>query len=199
MSNLVPIWDFESKAKDVQKRWKMKKVCAWCGKNLGSVASKKGFEHGVTHGICGNCKDNLLFQMGVGNNLGVFLNNLKRPILAVNREGTIVSANNQVKTLLQHGLSGIEGNNGCELFECIYARLPEGHGNTIYCSGCDIRRTVMETHATGRSYLKIPVSLSRNTPEGPEKLNLLISTAKNNDLVFLRIDHIKDVLQKNTN
>ncbi len=172
------------------KKNRIKKVCACCGKYMGRVTSKNGSENEITHGICGKCKDNLLFQKGVGASLGVFLDNLKRPILAVDREGIIVIANDKAKTLLQNGLSKIEGHNGCELFECIYARLPEGFGNTVYCSGCTIKRTLMETYVTGRSFLKIPVSLNRDTSKDPDKINFLISTVKNNDLVFVRIDHM---------
>lgn len=52
----------------------MKRVCAWCRKELGRVDSQTGFENVITHGICEKCRDNLLFQMGV--ELEVFLDSL---------------------------------------------------------------------------------------------------------------------------
>jgi PAS domain-containing protein len=143
----------------------------------------------ITHGICGNCRDNLSFQSGV--ELGVFLDSLKLPIVMVDREGTIVTGNDQARKLFRKGLPEIEGYKGGEVFECAYARLPEGCGKTMHCSGCTIRRTVMETHGTGRSYLRIPATLNRNTPEDPEKIKLLISTERLADLVLLRIDQIE--------
>ena len=141
----------------------MKRVCAWCRKELGRVDWQAGSENVITHGICGSCRDNVLFQMGV--ELGVFLDSLKLPIVVVNRGGTIVTGNDQARTVLQKGLPEIEGYKGGEVFECAYARLPDGCGNTMHCSGCTIRRTVMETHGTGRSFLRVPATLNRNTPQ----------------------------------
>jgi len=67
----------------------MKRVCAWCREELGSVDSPASFKNVITHGICEKCRDNLLFQMGV--ELGVFLDSLKLPVVVVNRKGTIVT------------------------------------------------------------------------------------------------------------
>lgn len=173
----------------------MKRVCAWCKEELGRVHSQEGSENVITHSICGNCRDNILFQMGV--ELGVFLDSLKLPIVVVNGEGTIVTGNDQARKLLRKGLAEIEGYKGGEVFECSYARLPDGCGNTVHCSGCTIRRTVMETHGTGRSFLRIPATLNRNTLQDSEKINLLISTERLADLVLLRIDEMeaKDAAQ----
>ena len=167
----------------------MKRVCAWCRKELGRVDSQVGSENAITHGICGTCRDNMLFQMGV--ELGVFLDSLKLPIVVVDRGGTIVTGNDQARAMLQKALSEIEGYKGGEVFECAYARLPEGCGNTMHCSGCTIRRTVMETHGTGRSFLRVPATLNRNTLQDPEKVKLLISTERLADLVLLRIDKME--------
>ena len=167
----------------------MKRVCAWCRKELGRADSQASSEDIITHGICEICRDNLLFQMGV--ELGVFLDSLKLPVVVVNRGGTIVTGNDQAKALLRKGLPEIEGFKGGEVFECAYARLPDGCGNTMHCSGCTIRRTVMETHSTGRSCLRVPAMLYRNTPEDPEKIKLLISTERLADLVLLRIDEME--------
>jgi hypothetical protein len=49
----------------------------------------------------------------------------------------------------------------------------------------------METHETGRSFLRVPATLNRNTPEEPKKVNLLISTERLADLVLLRIDEME--------
>ena len=173
----------------VQMGEKMKRVCAWCRKELGRAHSQADSANVITHGICGNCKDNMLFQMGV--ELTVFLDSLKLPIVVVNRGGTIVTGNTQARTLLEKGLPEIEGFKGGEVFECAYARLPEGCGNTTHCSGCTIRRTVMETYGTGRSFLRVPATLNRNTPQDPKKIKLLISTERLDDLVLLRIDEME--------
>ena len=168
----------------------MKRVCAWCRKDLGRVESQASSENVITHGICGGCRENLFFQMGV--DLGVFLDSLKMPVVLVDRGGTVVTGNDQARKLVRKSLSEIEGYKGGEVFECAYARMPEGCGNTMHCSGCTIRRTVMETHGTGRSFLRVPATLYCNIPEDPEKIELLISTEKRDDLVLLRIDKVKE-------
>jgi PAS domain-containing protein len=167
----------------------MKRVCAWCKTELSRVDVQAGYENVITHGICENCSTNLLFQMGV--ELGVFLDSLKLPVVVVDRGGTIVTANHQARTLLRKGLSEIAGYKGGDVFECAYARLPGGCGNTMHCSGCTIRRTVMETHGTGRGFLRVPATLNRNTPGDSEKIKLLISTERIADVVLLRIDELE--------
>ena len=173
----------------------MKRVCAWCKRELGRVHSQEGSENVITHGICGSCRDNMLFQMGV--ELGVFLDSLKLPIVVVNGEGTVVTGNHQARALLRKGLPEIEGYKGGDVFECAYARLPDGCGNTMHCSGCTIRRAVMETYDTGRSFLRVPAKLTRNTAQDPEKIKMLISTERVADLILLRIDEMetKDAAQ----
>jgi len=56
----------------------------------------------------------------------------------------------------------------------------------------------MQTYGTGKGFLRVPATLNQNTPENPEKMNLLISTEKLVDLVLLRIDKIeaKDATQR---
>lgn len=167
----------------------MKRVCAWCRKQLGRVDSQASLENVITHGICEKCSDNLLFQMGV--ELEVFLDSLKLPVVVVNREGTIVTGNDNARTLFSKELPELEGYKGGEVFECAYARLPEGCGKTVHCSGCTIRRTVFETYGTGKSLLRVPATLYRNTQGDPEKVKLLISTERIDDLVLLRIDEME--------
>jgi hypothetical protein len=167
----------------------MKRICAWCRKELHGIDSPADAGNVITHGICKNCRDNIMFQLGV--ELESFLNSLNVPIVLVNQEGTVVTVNNQAKTMLRKDLPEIKGYRGGEVFECAYARLPEGCGNTLHCSGCTIRRTVMQTYATGKGFLRVPAALNKNTPEEPVKMNLLISTEKLTDLVLLRIDKME--------
>jgi hypothetical protein len=109
----------------------------------------------------------------------------------VNGSGTVVSANNKARKMLRKDLSEIEGYSGGDVFECEYARLPEGCGNTTHCSGCTIRRTVMQTYGTGKGFQRVQATLNQYTPEDPEEMDLLISTEKLSDVVLLRIDKIE--------
>jgi hypothetical protein len=167
----------------------MKRVCAWCNRELGTTVSDTSSERAITHGICGSCRENVFFQMGV--ELQVYLDSLKVPIVVVDPGGIVVTGNDQAQTLLQKGLPEIAGYRGGVVFECAYARLPEGCGNTIHCSGCTIRMTVMETHTTGKSFLRVRATLNQNTAEKPQRMNLLISTEKLASVVLLRIDEME--------
>jgi len=55
----------------------------------------------------------------------------------------------------------------------------------------------MDTYDTGRSFLRVPAKLNRNTAQDPEKIKMLISTERVADLVLLRIDEMetKDAAQ----
>ena len=127
----------------------------------------------------------------MGVELQVYLDSLRVPIVVVDSGGIVVTGNGQAQTLLHKGLPEIAGYRGGVVFECAYARLPEGCGNTIHCSGCTIRMTVMESHRTGKSFLRIRAILNRTTAEEPQRMNLLISTEKLGNMVLLRIDELE--------
>ena len=77
------------------------------------------------------------------------------------------------------------------MFECAYATLPGGCGNTIHCDGCTIRNTVMDTFQTGKSHLKKPAYRIHGIPDKNQEIHYLISTVKVKDVVLLRIDKIE--------
>ena len=91
---------------------------------------------------------------------------------------------------LQKELPHIEGFKGGDVFECAYAKLPEGCGETNHCDGCSIRKTVMDTFQTGKSHLKTPAYLFHGIPDNNDEIRFLISTEKVKDVVLLRIDEV---------
>jgi hypothetical protein len=112
------------------------------------------------------------------------------PVLAVNDMGQVTMANKAVLAMLGKDPTQVEGFNRGDVFECAYARLPEGCGKTVHCSGCAIRRAVSETFTTGRSLSKVPAYLNRDAATQFLQLGLLISTEKLWGMVLLRIDYI---------
>jgi hypothetical protein len=94
--------------------------------------------------------------------------------------------------MLGKNLSRIEGYRGGDVFECAYARLPEGCGKTVHCSGCTIRNTVIKTFATGINYIRTPAFLFKNSNRKVKKYDLYISTEKVGDIVLLRIDEMSN-------
>ena len=76
------------------------------------------------------------------------------------------------------------------MFECAYARLPEGCGGTVHCSGCAIRRSVYETYETGESRNNIPATLRCDLNNPSHDVIMHISTEKMGNVVLLRIDKV---------
>ena len=166
----------------------MHQVCAWCGKEMG-VSSTDGESHRtITHGICASCAYHLIAQAGMP--LQEYLDGLDTPVLVVNGDGIVETANAQARAILQKDLSQIVGQAGGDVFECEYARLPEGCGNTIHCAGCAIRRTVMHTHETGQSHTRVPAVLNWEGTDEKRQIPFLISTEKVQNIVLLRVDRV---------
>lgn len=165
----------------------MKRICAWCGAELGPADTSKP-DDAITHGICDGCIDNIIFQEGV--ELGEYLDAQSAPIVMVDSEGVLKAANKAAVAMLGKTAAEIERHRIGLVFECEYARLPEGCGGTVHCGGCAIRRTVNQTVATGRSFSRVPATLKRHTPEEPQDIRFLISTEKAGDAVLLKIDQV---------
>lgn len=164
----------------------MKRMCAWCQTELPA----KGRGRNVTHTICDSCLDNLLYQMG--GYLRNYLDSFTLPIILVNSEGKAAMTNATACAALGKCADEIEGQLGGVVFECAHARLPGGCGQTVCCSGCVIRRTVMATFTDGKSRKRVPAALTRDT-QADQQIDLLISTEKAGDYVLLRIDHMHAV------
>lgn len=163
----------------------MKKICAWCKKDLGGISSDQASEQLISHGMCAECANHFRAQMGV--DIQRFLDGLNEPILIVDSDSVVLTANLKARNFLQKELIHIEGFKGGDVFECEYAMLPGGCGNTIHCSGCTIRMNVMDTFTSGKSHLETPAFLNHKTAG---TLSFLISTEKIGDVVLLRIDKV---------
>jgi PAS domain-containing protein len=165
----------------------MKKMCAWCGTQIGPAGESMP-DDAVTHGICEDCRDNITFQEGVAPR--ELLDALAAPIVMVDSRGVVRAANKAASALLGRQPDEIKGYLPGEVFECEFARLPEGCGDTVHCTGCAIRRTVMAPLDTGESFSRVPATLRRHTPEDPQDVRFLISTEKVADTVLLRVDQV---------
>lgn len=71
-----------------------------------------------------------------------------------------------------------------EAMECLYARLPEGCGNTVHCEICTVRNTVMEVMETGEPRELVPAYVDR----GSHRVALAISDYERDGIVLLVID-----------
>lgn len=143
----------------------------------------------VSHGICPRCADNIAFQQGV--KLSVYIESLDVPVLVVNGDGEVQAANSQAHATFPaaRALSSERMLTG-DVFECQYARLPEGCGRTIHCSGCAIRRAIRKTLESGEPRC-IPATLSRKDPDHPKSVALTVTTVKQGDAVLLKLEYLK--------
>jgi len=145
----------------------------------------------VSHGICSDCSSMLRPQFGMS--IDRYIDTLPVPVLAteVYNGRIIVKAANEpackaVGKELREVVQHLAGN----VFECDHARLPEGCGRTMHCSGCAIRRSVMTTFETGEPQGMVPATLSRFAPDAPTVVAMTITTVKIGDLVVLRVDRM---------
>lgn len=168
----------------------MMKKCAWCNMDIMVQNNIERESAIISHGICDYCATEIFATMGT--ELKDFLNYISAPTAVVDQEGVIKTCNQNALKIIQKDYCDIEGFRGGEVFECVYSRLPEGCGRTIHCSGCTIRRAVMETFETGKSLLQVPAYLNRGQIEDICEISMLISTEKIKDVVLLRIDKVNN-------
>ena len=169
----------------------MQTICAWCNTTLGALGGDPTAP--ISHGICTECRDHF-FGNGVGvPTLEEFLDRLDAPVLVVDGDGVVLTANQGARELVQKSASAIRGHLGGEVMECAYARLPEGCGRTVHCEGCAIRNTVMATHADGVERVGVEAFQDLSGLEGVQRMRILITTEKVGPSVLLRIDSIGPV------
>lgn len=164
----------------------MRRVCAWCKDELDRRDDGKNI---VTHGICESCVYSFLEIHPVS--LQQYLDDFSVPILVLNEDRRIIGANHRASKLANKKISGILGKLGGEVMECEHAYSKEGCGHNIHCKACTIRKTVLSTFETGESHDHVPAYLNVRNPDGTFDAQLVISTEKVGDSVFLRIDECK--------
>jgi len=156
---------------------------------LGVIVSDEYPQDAITHGLCEACAQHIFAQMGIS--MREYLDGFDEPVVVVDADGLVQTANAAARRLLGKSLPDIEGCKGGDVFECRYASLPEGCGRTIHCSGCTIRRTVMDTFESGGFHLRVPAYLNPKSPDDSHGFRYLISTKKMGHFVLLRVDDFK--------
>ena len=169
----------------------MKKICAWCNKNLGENYHDNNDEI-ISHGICSICSICLkeYFDVDKPENLKKILDKFESPVMVVDSNGNVLSANNIACEKIGKKYEEISSLRAGVVMDCENSILPGGCGGNEKCEGCLIRNTVMETLKTGISISKKMVKLYKLDTYGDEALEMNISTEKINDTVLIRIDEI---------
>jgi len=164
--------------------------CSACGVHLGDKPDEGVPEGAISHGLCDDCAHRFIAQMGMP--LERYIEGLAAPIAAVGPTGVIGAVNERAGELLGTTSAHVRGFQGGDVFECEYSFEPEGCGQTVHCSGCTIRNTVMDTRRTGRAHRRVPATLSRSTDAGRREYELLISTSMVGGVVFLQIEEMSE-------
>ena len=164
----------------------MKQVCAWCMKVIGETPSVGEDENVISHGMCDECALHLEAQGGMP--LREYLEKLEGPVLLVDADGKVISANSETSKQFGMTISEIEGSLCGEVFECKHSLLKAGCGRTVHCLGCAIRKCVEHTHKTGEPCKRIPAHLSRTVSDTDTETRFLVSTEKAGNLILLRIE-----------
>jgi len=169
----------------------MRKVCAWCKKDLNSSNIDTNIENvPITHGICGDCVRTILSFRA--KQLQSFLDRFSDPVFLVTSEGRIVTSNRAGLSALRKKPEEVDGKLGGEAFDCKYADLPGGCGKTVHCKSCTIRNTVMDTLQSGKSHIKAPAYPDLHHITGDYRVRFLITTERVAGDVLLRIDEISE-------
>ncbi len=155
---------------------------------MGVVTAKGVVEDAVTHGMCAACAKKLFAE--IGGDTESFLNGLGVPVVVVDDRGIIRTANAEALNLLDWESSDLAGYRGGDILRCVNAKLPGGCGNSPNCSGCAVRRAVIETFESGKSSVKTPAMIDRKESGESQETEFVISTEKTAGVVLLRIDEM---------
>lgn len=161
----------------------MRYVCAWCLKDISPVNESIHSDTEISHGICSSCRDNAKFQEGVS--LQCYIDSFAIPIFVLGSDMRVRGVNRRAREVLGKEPTEIMEQLAGNVFECEYARHPEGCGGTIHCSGCTIRKTVTDCFQTGEPHNRVPAYLNQDS----RSIKLSITTLKVSDLVVLQIEH----------
>ncbi len=170
----------------------LKKICAWCGAELGTVESTAVSEHPITHGMCLMCARKILEREG--DFMDDFLNELGVPLLLVKEDTSLHVMNKQAVDLIVKRLRKPQGQTlrPGELLSCIHSKAPGGCGKTVHCKSCAIRNAVFETYATGNPLVKLRSYPDVQVDDEVKTMCFEITTEKLGEFVLLRIDDLRE-------
>jgi hypothetical protein len=163
----------------------MKTICSFC--NI-TIHDDRAAPDLVTHGVCPSCYQQIMRTYGF--NIRKFLDMLDAPVFLVDDDVNILAANARAIAIVNKPLPKIQGHICGMVLECINAFLPDGCGKTPQCPDCIIRSTVSETYKTSHAVDRRHASFTRKNGDSPEKVDLLVSTKKDGNVVLLRLEPV---------
>ncbi len=161
----------------------MRVICSYCQAHI--VDKEPLHDPTVSHGMCQPCFDHLIEQE-TKHSTGRFLDRFDSPVVAVDHEGYVVAINEAMAE--QQGIEdrAAAGMLGGDLMECVYAKLPEGCGQTVHCTGCTVRGLVGRTIETEQAQTDVPAYV--DTAKG--RTHMRLSSYLRDGVVFLMFDQV---------
>lgn len=167
----------------------MRKVCAWCKKELDSdLGTEAGTDAPISHGICPDCIPK--FFPFLGKPMREFLDEFPGPIFLVDADNRVLSANREGLALINKQADEIEGQTPGDVFDCPSANQAAGCGKSIHCKTCTIRHAIAGTLATGQAHDHLPAFADLHGFCKEQKIKFAVSTEKLGNAVLLRIDDL---------
>lgn len=161
----------------------MQVICSYCRDVL--EEDERSEDGDISHGMCEPCHEYFSAQWN-GMNWDEYLNRFDQPVVLLNGDLRVVAANERAGKILENGDREVVGLLPGEAMECVYARHPDGCGNTLHCAACTIRIVTECTIITGKSLEDVPAKLSLET----EDITFLISASKLGSLVQVVVKNI---------
>lgn len=120
-----------------------------------------------------------------------YIDTIPVPILLVDNNTGVVAGNMKACEMLGWTPNNIVDQLFGPVFDCAHARLPQGCGRTIHCSGCALRNSVLQTFETGETQICVPATLTVEHADHLSEVFLTITTIKADGVVILRLDQVK--------
>jgi len=161
-------------------------VCCYCKKPVKTIPSE---QDETSHGVCDRCLPLMVRELGQP--MQEYLDELKAPVLVVQDNARVISANAAARKLLSKEQLEICGELAGDVIGCSHAREPGGCGRTRHCKSCAIRQCVTHTLETGepcrkKAYADIGIV------NGDRRVRFLIETEKVNSFVRLTIHDVRE-------
>ncbi len=166
----------------------MERRCAWCQKRMGTVQAEAFSENVITHGMCEECM--LKMASGMTKTIDDFLDTLECPVLMLEDDNTMATANQQACEVMGKTREEIAGKRPGDVLECPYSKEPGGCGLQVHCKSCVIRKSVKKTFETGEACRAVPAIPDLQQFINKKETAFLISTERVGKMVLLKVEKV---------
>lgn len=157
-------------------------VCLMCNSNMPEPVAINP----VIKDVCEECTGSVEVRMVT--DICEYLEILPAPILVVDGQHLVRGANSEARRTVSGDFAPIAKLRGGDVFECVHARLPEGCGRTVHCSGCTIRRAIQDTLSTGKPMCDTPVDVVQRVEGQDRRVEFRVSTQRLANCVLLKLE-----------